>query len=131
MILSVKAWLHLLSTIVPYVGIGAFFTTIRTVLRQEWTSALRLLIASSTSMVCAVGTGMFLQEQKHAQMTCFAGVALAALVSHDLIRVVLNFGDQAARDKGFGGQLFASLMPGKPPAPDDPKAKPPNDPKVP
>lgn len=105
------------SGLIAYAGLALFFTTVRTILRQEWSSVPGLMLAYATSMVCAVGTGLFLSEQKHAAMTCFTGVALAALVSHDAIKVVLNFGAQAAADKGYGGKLIGALLPGKPPAP--------------
>lgn len=106
-----KGLLALFETLIPYVGIAVFFTTIRTILRQEWTSISGLLVAYSTSMVCAVGTGLFLDQGKHAPMTCFVGVALAALVSHDIVKVVLNFGGEAASDRSYGKRLVGAFLP--------------------
>ena len=118
-----KGLSSLVDAIVAYLGVAVFFTTVRAVLRQEWRGVAGLLMGYSASLVCSVGTGLFLREQKRAFITVLVGVALAALVSFDIIKVVLNFGAQAAADKRYGAQLFSMFMPKGAPAPEEPMPK--------
>lgn len=101
-----------------YTGVAVFFSIVRTVMRQEWRSVLELLFGTSMSMVCAVFTGFFLNQSKYPPATCFIGVAVAALLSHDAIRVLLNFGASAATDQTYGSRLLGAFLPKAPKLPD-------------
>lgn len=99
-----------LAKYVWYALIALFFGMVRAIVRQEYKTPLILLAATVISFGCAMFTAFVMSELKYPQWAVYSGVAMSALISNDVVKIILNFAELAARDKGYLGRITGSVI---------------------
>lgn len=93
-----------------YALVALFFGMVRSVVRQEYKNPWVLLAATVVSFGCAMFAAFVMTELKYPTWGVYSGVAMAALISNDVVKIVLNFADLASKDKGYLGRVAGAIV---------------------
>lgn len=81
-------------------SIAAFFSVVRLVIRQEYGSAHSAFLVTFVSFGCALFAGNLAELffHSHNEMWAKGIIALVALIAHDILQMVINFGKSLTKD---------------------------------